>query len=572
MSNLKKLLGQGLFPAQMPPCFTSLSLASAAISLRKDLLRKGAAPRGHPYNAGPRLEHFSVARSSHSRRPISIPNPVSHFFLSELVAKHWRQINKYLKTSPLSLSTPIFEKNSSRAISITPHSKLHEYRLKHLISAQYILVTDISQFFPSLYTHSISWALHSKETAKKHKFDSKLLGNKLDKAVQATQNGQTLGIPIGPDTSHIISEIIGTALDKDFLKRKGSMVDGYRHVDDYFLLFSSLSEAEKALSALEASVRSFELKLNPLKTKIIEISSFSDDIWPHELLDFSFSDNVSQQRRQISHFFEKTFQLARVEKDENIVRFGLRHISTKIIKRQNWDVFQLLLQRCAIAYPGALQDIALILFTYDRISYPIHKALLTKTLQFILIKHIPLGHHSEAAWALWLCLYFRLKINLERCKDVIYESGSTVLLLAQELSENNLFEPRIDRRKFRTLANAAKLYDEDWLMAYEFGRKNLVPGGKDFIKNDHYFSVLFARNIEFFDPGRLPEPLFTPNKELDSNVYESDEDISDDFEFLPVSDTYLSASRVVDDDPLFDADRYGEYLEEQMDVEDDIPF
>ena len=75
-------------------------------------------------------------------------------------------------------------------------------------------MADISSFYPSVYTHTIPWALHSKAVAKKNKAkNDTYFGNILDGCSMGVQDWQTVGLPIGPDTSHIIAEIIGVAID-----------------------------------------------------------------------------------------------------------------------------------------------------------------------------------------------------------------------------------------------------------------------------------------------------------------------------------------------------------------------
>ena len=76
-----------------------------------------------------------------------------------------------------------------------------------------------------------------------------LLGNRLDLWLRESQDRQTGGIPIGPDTSFIIGEVIGTALDLS-LQSKLPSIRGTRSIDDYYLYFSTLSDAERGLAAL----------------------------------------------------------------------------------------------------------------------------------------------------------------------------------------------------------------------------------------------------------------------------------------------------------------------------------
>ena len=365
MSKTKDLLEFGYLPLQSPPCFSSQSFADRVVPIRKAFNKAKNSKTLGEYSSGTRPQHFSVARSRHSRRPISIPNPFAQLEIADAIAADWRAIERHCKPSSLSLSTPSFSNADGRAIHITPHTALYEKRLQFSAEARYVLTSDISQFFPSLYTHSIPWALHGKAKAKSQRFNAKLLGNRIDKALQAAQHGQTIGIPIGPDSSHIVAEIVACAIDSQLEKHLHKKILGYRHVDDFVLFFKSLGEAEEALTALEASVRYFELKLNPLKTRILGTEQFFDDSWSHELHNFSFSPTAAVQRRQIHQFLERAYQIFSESKDEAVIRFALKRLSTVIVKKPNWDTLEAHLLRCAVAFPSTLQDVALLLFTYN---------------------------------------------------------------------------------------------------------------------------------------------------------------------------------------------------------------
>lgn len=71
-----------------------------------------------------------------------------------------------------------------------------------------------------------------------------------------------MGLPIGPDTSHIIAEAIATSVDLELKKRLKSWPAGFRYVDDYFLFFGSSVEADAALAALSRALEDFELQIN----------------------------------------------------------------------------------------------------------------------------------------------------------------------------------------------------------------------------------------------------------------------------------------------------------------------
>ncbi|MCE2887486.1 MAG: RNA-directed DNA polymerase [Pseudanabaena sp.] len=65
---------------------------------------------------------------------------------------------------------------------------------------KYLIKTDIKNFYPSIYTHSIPWALHDKAVIRQpnKRNDYEFIGNRLDKLFQNANDGCTNGIPIGP--------------------------------------------------------------------------------------------------------------------------------------------------------------------------------------------------------------------------------------------------------------------------------------------------------------------------------------------------------------------------------------
>jgi hypothetical protein len=88
----------------------------------------------------------------------------------------------------------------------------------------------------------LPWAIHGKETAKSN-HSCKLYGNLLDLQVRNTQDQQTLGLPVGPDTSFILAELIGAKIDEYLLAEIGEL-SGCRYVDDFHLYFDTRADAE----------------------------------------------------------------------------------------------------------------------------------------------------------------------------------------------------------------------------------------------------------------------------------------------------------------------------------------
>ena len=114
------------------------------------------------------------------------------------------------------------------------------------LSARYpfILKTDIANCYPSIYTHSISWALHGKDIAKKQKTKKDLLGNLIDLHLRAMNFGQTNGIRQGSVLMDVVAEIVLGYADLELgirLAKKNIDEDCYhilRYRDDYHIFCS----------------------------------------------------------------------------------------------------------------------------------------------------------------------------------------------------------------------------------------------------------------------------------------------------------------------------------------------
>src|ERR1039458_8525257 len=106
MSDLFRLLERGYFPRELPPPFNTDSFASNAFAVGKSW----------KYGSWTSPVVHNLARPGGLRRPLSIPNPVAYYKLAELMASHWKLINKHTWTERLSASRPHVMKNSSRAV------------------------------------------------------------------------------------------------------------------------------------------------------------------------------------------------------------------------------------------------------------------------------------------------------------------------------------------------------------------------------------------------------------------------------------------------------------------------
>ncbi len=161
--------------------------------------------------------------------------------------------------------------------------------VKDSVNYSFLTVTDIKNFYPSIYTHSISWAIHGREEAKRRRYEPNLLGNKLDKLFQNSRDGQTNGIPVGSMVSDIVAEIILKDIDSKLTawliaEDVADKVTISRYRDDYRILSKTSEQGRLVLRALSKILDEYNLVLNSDKTKVYDDiieGSFRD--WSREI-------------------------------------------------------------------------------------------------------------------------------------------------------------------------------------------------------------------------------------------------------------------------------------------------
>lgn len=288
------LLNFGLFPEKVPPCFTSVGLARAAKELLADFISSSdeSTLRSEIDKHSSDYIRYEALRDINVPRHLGIPHPAAYAVQVLGIARHWETISKHCN-KPLPQFSRIYVRHigNGRVFEMNykgnDRFKIEEIELEWMSGAKYLVKADIASCFPSIYTHSISWALHGKEEAKKSKGNIiALSGNFLDKITQNIRDRQTNGLLIGPHSSNIISEIVLTNIDVSLQKKGYKKVS--RHIDDYTFYAQSHEEAERFVKDLGMCLRAFEMSINDKKTQILELPRASTENWIHRLSTFTF--------------------------------------------------------------------------------------------------------------------------------------------------------------------------------------------------------------------------------------------------------------------------------------------
>lgn len=283
-------------------------------------------------------------------RPFQIINPVIYVSLVHILSKkdNWNKIlerfkemdrNSVIKCESIPVvveeKDKIFNKQSSQISKWW--DKIEQTSIKRSLEYNYLFKTDIVNCYSEIYTHSIVWALHTKEISKKNRNDKKLLGNNIDKHLQAMSNGQTNGIPQGSVLMDFIAEVVLRYSDEliSYEIEKNAKLKGkfeiLRYRDDYRIFVKEIEVGREIMKIIAKVLSSLGLKLNTTKTGYYEdiiISSIKED----KLEYFGKKIESNLQKRLIL-----LYKFSLRHKNSGSVIKEISQIREKIEKRKNFS-------------------------------------------------------------------------------------------------------------------------------------------------------------------------------------------------------------------------------------------
>ena len=152
----------------------------------------------------------------------------------------------------------------------------------------WVVMTDIADFYPRLYTHRLENALREVASADHARVICKL--------INSWNDGVSYGIPVGPSGTRLLAEIAISDID-DALR--GQRIRYCRYSDDFRIFAHSRSEASKHLAFLaNVLYHSHGLTLQEAKTEIVSTETFiqrfqeTDDQRTRSFLDESINETL----------------------------------------------------------------------------------------------------------------------------------------------------------------------------------------------------------------------------------------------------------------------------------------
>ncbi|MCD8451431.1 RNA-directed DNA polymerase [Tenacibaculum dicentrarchi] len=557
--NLKKLLEKGYFPKELPPPFETKTFAkkhhlikerwNKIIQEEKKQRRGEKKPQAkkrfqetYGKYSSSQLTIFSLSKGIYSRRKLSIPNPKQYLDLSKSIIENWTLLRSTYRISPYSESTPI-ELSAKRAVR-TKSSSWSNFKFELIeksFDKKIELRLDISQFYPTIYTHSIPWAILGKEKAKnlfkisatdKLKWEELLEKNDkdakayrsadfIDSLVRNCNERQSIGLPIGPDSSFIIAEIIGNRIDYEISKGlKYINHSGTRYYDDYYFYFETRNDAENALKIIQQVFYEFRLESNESKVAINDLPFEYIETWSDSFDRYKFENVNKFEIRNFFNLLHKTID-SNKKNSSWIIQYALKRFKTGDIeiKEAEWNIFLSFILQTLIIDNSVINLIFEIILIYEIYLDNKSKTKIKNVLTLIIEEHIILNHSFEVSWALWIFISFNIETNKKTLELVLNSKDSISKILSLDIINKKLYQGRKPQLKtIKEYIESSSSVGENWLLIYETLKKDwLTFEDKSTVLNNDFFDILQNLDVSFYnDENQIKTKV---KVELDFDLY-----------------------------------------------------
>ena len=248
-------------------------------------------------------------------RPLQIIHPALYVGLVHHITKekNWNKIQERFKKFQNNpkiecWSLPLESTNHLSDKASTILNWLHQIEQRSIelaLEFSSVLHTDITNCYGSIYTHSISWALHGKSESKENRKPNEdcdlFLGYQIDELLRNMQYGQSNGIPQGSVLMDFIAEIVLGYVDLELSEKLGDgKILNYkilRYRDDYRIFANSQHDLQIIAKELTEILLDVGMKLNEQKT-LISNDIIKDSIKPDK---FNYFTNINKSKDPQKH-------------------------------------------------------------------------------------------------------------------------------------------------------------------------------------------------------------------------------------------------------------------------------
>jgi hypothetical protein len=320
---------------------------------------------------------------------------------------------------------------------------------------------DITNFYGSIYTHSIAWAAHGVADAKAKRNQSGDWANTLDKYLREARRRETVGISIGPGTSAVAGEIILSSVDAE-LKAKGFKF--YRYIDDYVFTGETRDEVEAFITAATQELSVYRLSVHPGKTTITELPTPDTVKWVRQLR-MSLRGTVSVAN--VLDALDEALELIEADAEGGVLKYVMVAIEDMldelILVDDTLDVLVDRLLHIAFARPAIIGSICRIMLEMGSSTVSAH----VRDLNRMIVAHATAFRSDAVSWLLYTLISAGHTPDLDAITAVVDSRDClSMAVLMNDASGATAVEVFVQTIE----ADGAVDYERDeyWLLYYSF--------------------------------------------------------------------------------------------------------
>lgn len=527
MINLKEqLLKYGYFSEHVPPLFSTEVFSN----YYDDLLNTG-------HKNSCECVSFTMPKNDSSRRSIKIPNPAKQIKLIEYLISEQSWLERLFDENIHSLSNPFYDlgemydntlvldipgfRDEHPRLVKSTYIKNLKSKMDKSLGYKYCYKLDLANFYDNIYTHALEWAVVGREQAQREARDRsvKHRGRSLDELIRYTNSNETSGIPTGPFTSRIISEVLLKKISEELEDLSNHIEIDFKfihYVDDFEFYFRNESDFHKIKNKITEVFESYRLRINENKTKLIK--------YPYH--------TIRDIKREFEYYFDKydsspdehTLRLLFFKADE-LTELGelgaYKYLYKMLIQKdslvQNWSAIEPFLIGHLLIKPSISQYIVeLIILQQERSQYNLDLGKLKNELFINLNISLDSHLHNESQWLLWALIkldYEFTENNLEelykKCDDDVTKIMiiHTIYRLQKQECENliQLLEMEVNSLKNLEFESSRWLIAHEWHMNEWLNHNELLVlyngennrGSENGRQGNAFFSEMKSKNISF---------------------------------------------------------------------------
>jgi hypothetical protein len=464
------LLAHGLFTEKLPPVFTSVNFFDYCQSRTKNFQDIPS-----PYIFYESMREINIPRQ------LGIPNPITYHRLCQCLKDNWYKICEHFEKYT-SFQSHKISRTHIRKLKNKP--SLFEMNYKNLrrdgipepdliIEKRYIVRSDITQFFPSIYTHSILWALVGKPMAKINR-NKNFCYNAIDHYTQNIKNGETHGLLIGPHASNLLSEIILAVVD--YKLHENNWNNFFRFVDDYTCYTETCEEGQKFIIDLSNELRHFDLAMNYKKTNISELPHASVEQWVGQIKAIiQRTKNQKMNFYDVQAYLDSVIELMHYNNDLS----SILNYSIKVLSKQKMDnSAKIYCIKSFLHYAIVFPYLIPLLDNYLFQPFAVDAQLIEHFSIKIYKEGIKSNNNEEICFSLFFAIKYNFPLLGIDMDELLKTNSCVVMILAY------LYFKRIKNKdackKCKDYAPKSSLFSDDfgqfWLFIYEVLPKRSLTG------------------------------------------------------------------------------------------------